>query len=183
MKLPDVTAQRGTPELQQYLDLLEISPFTTLSPSGKLIVDGDVTVPPAVTSIKYPFETVSGDFFCYHTNITSLQNAPQYVGGYFTCSHTAITTLDGAPLSVGGSFYCHGTKIKSLKGIHKTHRNWKIGGILYLPDDCADIVGLALIEGISQVYINKILFDISDHDPHTFQEKLLDAGMKAQARM
>jgi len=41
-----------------------------------------------------------------------------------------------------------------------------------------------LIEGINQVYIpGNNLFDISDHDPHTFQEKLLDAGLRAQARM
>ena len=176
--------------LRNFLHPLGILDHTTLSPSGRLIVIGDVTIPIAATSIKFPFESTSGSFFCANTAITSLVGAPHTVGGGFNCSNTKITSLNGAPQSVGGSFYCHGTKIKSLKGIHKTHRNWKIGGILYLPDDCADIVGLALIEGISRVRIATsnvsglaIIFDISDHDPHSFQEKLLDLGMKYQARM
>lgn len=162
MKLSEVTQPQCSPDLKEYLMDLKILDRATLSPSGMLIVRGDVYIPVGAHSLKFPFESVGGDFDCSHTNITSLQ---------------------GIPLHVGRSLYLSGSKITSLEGIHKTHRNWKIGKILYLPANCADIVGLALIEGINRVWINNITFDISDHDPHTFQEKLIDAGMRAQARM
>ena len=246
MKLFEVTALSMSPELQQYLKRLNISQSATLSPSGKLMVNGSVAIPRIDTSISFPFESVSGDFGCawasitslegsphvvggsfrcWDTSITSLEGAPQFVGGDFNCNHTNITSLKGAPQSVGGTFDCTGTNltslegapqsigggffcagtsltslehvpqsvggdficrntyITSLKGIHKTHRKWKIGGALDLPQTCADIVGLALIEGISRVQIGNVSFNVGDHDPHAFQEQLLDAGFRMQARM
>ena len=204
MKLFEVTNPKMTPELIEYLTSLHLLHKTTISPSGKLIVDGDVTLLHTTTSIRFSFESVGGDFNCASTNITSLEHAPQTVGGGFFCNNTKITSLAGAPQSVGGDFNCAltditslegapqtvggsvnctNTKITSLKGIHKTHRNWKIGGVLYLPPACADIVGLTLIEGIKHIRIGNHEFDISDHDPHSFQEKLIDAGLRAQARM
>ena len=206
MKLFEVTAPQFTPEQRRYLSTLRILNRTTLSPSGKYIVNGNLTVSGNVT-IKFPFESVSGDFrytyttdmtpislvnapqsvggdfTCTFTSITSLKHAPQSVGGNFNCYNTKIASLEHAPQSVGGNFSCYNTKIASLRGIHKTHRHWKIGGTLILPHTCIDIVGLALIEGISEVQIHNIVFDTSDHDPHTFQEKLIDAGLKAHARM
>ena len=204
MKLFEVTNPKMSPELVKYLTKLNILDKTTISPSGKLIVDCDVAIPIPSASFQFPFETVSGHFYCSHTKITSLVGAPQSIGGDFACAGTKITSLAGAPQSIGGNFYCmdtgitslehvpqtiggsfrfYYTNITSLKGIHKTHRNWKVGGALHLPKGCTDIVGLALIEGINKVRINAVSFDISDHDPHSFQEKLLDAGMRAQARM
>jgi len=193
-----------SPDQVSYLTDLMVLDKTNLSSSGGLVVDGDIFLNSDWTEIKFPFEAISGHFSCNSANlsslinapvlvgkafdcrfmeITSLEHAPQSVGAYFSCANTDITSFDHAPQSVGAYFNAMDTKITSLKGIHKTHRNWKIGGILYLPDDCADIVGLALIDGINRIYINGAEFDISDHDPHTFQEKLLDAGMKCQARM
>jgi len=183
MKLFEVTKPKMSPELVEYLRSLKILKKTTISPSGKLIVDCDVAIPTSSASLQFPFETVSGHFYCSHTKITSLAGAPQSIGGDFYCSDTGITSLEHVPQTIGGDFRFYNTNITSLKGIHKTHRNWKVGGALYLPYSCADIVGLALIEGINNVRINAVSFDISDHDPHSFQEKLLDAGKRAQARM
>ena len=183
MKLFEVTALSMSPELQQYLKRLNISQSATLSPSGKLMVNGSVAIPRIDTSISFPFESVSGDFSCGATSIASLAGAPHTVGGTFSCSYTLITSLEHAPHTVDGAFFFNGTSITSLKGIHKTHRNWKIGRELYIPLNCADIVGLALIEGINTVCINGLRFSTSDHDPHMFQEQLLDAGLKTAARM
>ena len=62
------------------------------------------------------FGEVSGNFYCYDTNITSLEGAPTSVGGDFYCANTKITSLKGAPTSVGGDFNCANTKITSLEG-------------------------------------------------------------------
>ena len=183
MKLLEVAQTQFSPELVQYLTDLHILDRTKLSPSGGLIVQGDVDLPENVTSIEFPFESVTGYFDCSGTKVTSLKNAPLHVGDNLYCNRTNIATLEHVPQVINNNVYIRLTEIKSLKGIHKTHRNWKIGGMLYLPKDCADIVGLALIEGINSVRINHIVFNISDNDPHAFQEKLLDAGLRAQARM
>jgi len=137
----------------------------------------------SLATLKGAPHTVGGTFSCHSTPLTSLEGAPQTVGGSVSCHSTKITSLIGMPQSIRYDVYCQTATLTSLKGIHKTHRNWKVGGTIHLPMHCADIVGLALIEGISRVDINDAEFDISDHDPHAFQEKLLDAGLKAQARM
>lgn len=195
MKLLEVAQPTMSPELIQYLTQyltdLHILDYTTLSQSGRLIVNGNVDFPEHVTSIEFPFESVTGYFDCSGTKITSLKNAPLHVGDHLYCNRTNLASLEYVPQVIDHNVYIRLTKIISLKGIHKTHRNWKIGGTLFLPPDCADIVGLALIEGIKTVRLGGpsfitptgLEFDISDNDPHAFQEKLLDAGLRAQARM
>jgi hypothetical protein len=138
-----------------------------------------------ITSLQGAPQSVGGYFYCHNTPITSLQGAPQSVGGYFSCNHTQITSLQGAPQSVGGYFSCINTQITSLQGIHKTHRTWVIKGMLIIPEQTIHIIGLALIPGISVVQLgtNGPEFDISHHDPLEFQEQLIDAGFKMQARM
>jgi hypothetical protein len=51
------------------------------------------------------FGRVSGNFYCYRNNLTTLDGAPETVGGGFYCGYNRLTTLEGAPESVGGSFY------------------------------------------------------------------------------
>lgn len=246
MKLSEVAQPTMSHDVSRYIASLGLLHITTLSASGGLIVDGSVKIPRTDTSLPFPFESVSGDFecnfsditslegspqtvggsfrcsdtgitslkhapqtvgrtfYCNHTSITSLEHSPQSVSGNFDCTGTRITSLAGVPQTVGGSLLCAGTHITSLehapltiggdlicrhspiaslKGIHKTHRNWKIGGVLDIPSNCTDIVGLALIDGIKHIRIANLEFDVSDHDPHSFQEQLLDAGLKRQARM
>ena len=52
------------------------------------------------------FGTVTGNFYCDHNQLTSLEGAPRTVEGYFNCSHNQLTSLEGAPQTVGGIFYC-----------------------------------------------------------------------------
>ena len=179
----EMTRPRPSPDLLEYMHSLMIRDRATMSASGKLIVDGDLIIPSDAIAFKFPFESVSGDLVCSDVQMTSFAGAPHTVGCSVYCLYTRIESFEHAPMSVGGDFFSRGSSIKSLKGIHKTHRNWKIGGVLGIPTHTADIVGLALIEGINRVKITTHTFDISDHDPHSFQEKLLDAGLKAQARM
>jgi hypothetical protein len=79
-----------------------------------------------ITSLEGAPKEVGGNFNCYDTNITSLEGAPKVVGGNFYCSSTNITSLEGAPKVVGGNFYCSGTKITSLECAPE-----KVGGHFY----------------------------------------------------
>jgi hypothetical protein len=67
--------------------------------------------------------TITGNFNCGDSKITSLEGAPKEVGGYFSCSNTKITSLKGAPKKVRGNFYCGYNEITSLEGAPK-----EIGG-------------------------------------------------------
>jgi hypothetical protein len=62
------------------------------------------------------FGKVSGDFFCYNNQLTSLEGAPQSVGGNFDCENNQLTSLEGAPQSVGGNFFCYNNQLTSLEG-------------------------------------------------------------------
>ena len=57
------------------------------------------------------FNKVTGDFFCDHMGLTSLEGAPQEVWGNFYCNENKLTTLEGAPKKVGGAFRCHGNSV------------------------------------------------------------------------
>lgn len=130
MKLLEVTQPQFSPELTKYLeDLGLVGNNVTLSPSGKLIVEGSVDLPSTATSIEYPFESISGFFDCASTNITSLVGAPQMVGEGFYCHSLRITSLTGAPQSVGLVFDCSSTLITSLTGAPQS-----VGGSFYCCD-------------------------------------------------
>ena len=62
------------------------------------------------------FGQVSGHFWCYENNLTSLEGAPQRVVGGFSCSSNNLTSLVGAPQSVGGGFSCSSNNLTSLVG-------------------------------------------------------------------
>jgi hypothetical protein len=70
-------------------------------------VNGEVQITGTkLRSIPVQFGTVTGDFWCYGNQLTTLNGAPRSVGGSFYCSYNQLTSLEGAPQSVGGSFYC-----------------------------------------------------------------------------
>jgi hypothetical protein len=72
-----------------------------------------------ITSLEGAPKEVGGYFYCSDSKITSLEGAPKVVGGNFYCSDTKITSLEGAPEKVGGNFSCYNTKITSLEGSPK----------------------------------------------------------------
>lgn len=79
-------------------------------------VNGNVRIPYHITEIPIKFNTISGDFNCSETKITSLKNSPEKVVGDFNCSDNNITSLQDAPKVVYGNFNCSKTNITSLEG-------------------------------------------------------------------
>ena len=63
------------------------------------------------------FGVVTGDFYCSHNKLTSLDGAPQVVGGSFYCFENKLKSLEGAPKEVGKKFYCSDNKLTSLEGL------------------------------------------------------------------
>jgi hypothetical protein len=69
-----------------------------------------------VNQLPVKFGEVSGNFWCDHNQLTSLEGAPQSVGGWFICADNQLTSLEGAPQSVGGWFTCAENQLTSLVG-------------------------------------------------------------------
>jgi hypothetical protein len=64
-------------------------------------------------------QTVGGNYWCNHCNLTSLAGAPNSVGGGFYCSDNGLHNLIGAPETVGDDFFCADNPLKSLEGLPK----------------------------------------------------------------
>ena len=62
---------------------------------------------------------VTGDFWCFGNQLTSLAGSPKEVEGCFCCQFNNLTSLKGAPQKVYGSFYCNDNKLTSLVGAPK----------------------------------------------------------------
>jgi len=86
--------------------------------TGLVDVEGDFDCSEkgAKTLRGVKFGKISGDFYCFRNNLTSLEGAPQEVGGGFSCSGNNLTSLEGGPQKVGGPFRCSGNKLTSLAG-------------------------------------------------------------------
>ena len=96
---------------------------------GSISVNGDVTlIDKSITHLPVRFRKVSGNFYCYYTNLTSLEGSPQKVGSFY-CHNTNITSLDGAPEYVGG-FNCYNTPFFKQFLIDE---NTQISAVRYLP--------------------------------------------------
>ena len=70
----------------------------TRSSDGLIDVAGDVYLDgKRLKELPLRFGTVTGNFYCYHNQLTSLAGAPAKVGGSFGCSFNQLTTLAGLP--------------------------------------------------------------------------------------
>lgn len=158
------------------------------------VIRGHQILPYGKKELDYEGVTVMGDFSCRSTKIKSLKGAPNYVGGYFNCEDTRITSLEGAPEHVGGFFDCRHTKIKSLHNVHKQIKY--IGRDFYISHTIkSHILGVMFIKGllgiefisgnVEQKYVEDIINKhlAGDHDPHTTQEELIDAGFSEYAKL
>ena len=93
----------------------------TINDDGSIDVEGTVNLSiRKLTKIPFNFGKVSGGFFCYNNQLTSLEGSPNNVGGCFDCHDNKITSLDGAPNTVSGYFDCNDNKITSLDGAPNT---------------------------------------------------------------
>ena len=89
----------------------------TINTDGSIDVDGNVNLSrKGLTKLPLKFGNVTGYFYCYNNQLTTLEGSPKEVGGYFYCSYNQLTTLEGSPKEVGGNFYCDNNKLTSLKG-------------------------------------------------------------------
>lgn len=69
----------------------------------------------SLTKLPLNFGIVTGTFYCYNNQLTSLEGSPREVGGGFWCSYNELTTLEGAPKKVG-NFDCSYNGLTSLIG-------------------------------------------------------------------
>jgi len=168
----------------------------------QVVIEGSVWIPQdTATLVGYKHKgkliaqaKVLGNFYCYQTNITSLQGGPSWVGGDFSCYQTDIPSLEGGPNYVGGKLYCWGTRIPSLHNIHKQIKH--IGGQLYLSNKVkSHILGVVFIKGLLEIrihggnieqdqvenIINKHL--AGDRNVHDAQEELLEARLEEYAKL
>ena len=88
-----------------------------INPDGSIDVDGDVDFyNSGLTNIPLKFNKVSGGFYCFHNNLTSLEGSPIYVGANFACQYNQLTSLIGGPNYIGGKFYCYNNQLTNLEG-------------------------------------------------------------------
>ena len=73
---------------------------------GLYNVDGDVELIELVEKLPCKFFIVTGSFWCFNNNLTSLEGCPEEVGRNFSCSSNNLTSLKGCPKSIGGDFWC-----------------------------------------------------------------------------
>ena len=178
-------------EIKQWLDKTHIQNYT-IRPDGVVDVAGDVVLfnpGEELSIIPIQFGTVTGEFNCNETKLTSLKGVPHQVDGNFRCSFTEVKSLEYAPESVNGYFSCYNSQIKSLSGIDKIVKH--IGGDFICDDDVTHILGLLLIEGITSFNIdnergkiNGILNKyVGTGDILSAQDELIDAVLIDQARL
>ena len=97
-----------TPEQIEWLDECIDGTWTLNPQTGLVDVDGDFGCSrmdlPDFKDVR--FGVVSGYFYCYGNQLTTLEGAPQRVGRNFRCDNNQLTSLVGAPQDVEGDFYC-----------------------------------------------------------------------------
>ena len=105
--------------IEQSLNDFGIQNYEIIQENGKFIVnvDGNVKLNNRnLNRIPFNFGIVSGDFYCNHNQLTSLEGAPNEVGRDFYCRYNQLTSLEGAPNEIGGHFDCSKNQLTSLDG-------------------------------------------------------------------
>ncbi len=90
----------------------------TINQDGSIDVDSNVDLSNyRLTKLPLKFGKVTGYFYCYRNQLTTLEGSPDYVGGDFICQYNnQLTTLEGSPNYVGGDFTCHDNQLTTLEG-------------------------------------------------------------------
>ena len=106
----------------------------TINDDGSINVDGSVDISNGrLTKIPFKFRHVSGGFYCYDNQLTSLEGAPITVGGGFDCTCNNLISLKGAPNRVGDNFLCYNNPNLPYSELFKIVDNVK-DDIYYSPD-------------------------------------------------
>jgi hypothetical protein len=117
-----------------------------------------------------------------HTKWKSLINCPKHITGNLFCNHSRIRSLEGIKFVGGNVFADNLSFMGSLKGIEKTNADMVIRGTLVLDDACTHLVGLSYVQGVKTVKLGGSIIDVV-YDPFLWQEKLLEMGLVEQAQL
>ena len=124
----------------------------TINIDGSIDVDGSVDLSyKNLTKLPLTFNKVSGSFYCYNNQLTTLKGCPKEVGMDFSCSTNKLTSLEGSPKEVGGCFYCFNNKLITLEG-----GPTRLGGYFYCENNPLPKIIL------KSKYIKKILIEGDD---------------------
>jgi len=170
--------------MQNFKQFLKENELQDITITDEDLVNGKLTK-------QYP--DIKANFYCYKTDITSLEFVPQSVGRDFSCFGTKITTLEFAPQYVGRDCSCSNTKITSLKGIGKNYLK-EVRGTIYL-NFCtrleSNMLGLLLVKGLRFIEFSNnkpIKYIFNNHldgerDILECQEELITKGFKEYAKL
>ncbi len=141
----------------------------TINGDGTIDVDGDVNLDDKnLTKLPLNFNRVSGAFYCFYNQLTTLEGAPKEVGGDFYCRDNNLTSLEGAPQSVGGGFYCRDNNLTSLEGVPQS-----VGGGFYCTNN-----KLISLKGLEFKSFNHIY--LASNPIYTIAEDWIDKDNKEE---
>jgi hypothetical protein len=117
----------------------EIKNYTINSDLSVSVDDGVYLNGKGLTKLPVKFKEVSGHFWCYNNDLTSLEGCPERVNYWFWCYNNDLTSLEGCPKYVNGSFACNNNNIYTFEGIPDyTH----IGGNFWCAGNLVDNIWL-----------------------------------------
>lgn len=212
MKLKEVAnqAQQSPPldKTKKWLDSYHIEKYT-IRPDGIVDVGTHVRFHGGdFPHFPVQFGNIQGDFSCSTATITSLQGAPLYVKGDFSCMgcpnltsmvgsprrvdgsanfvDSPVVSLEGVPEHIGKQLGLHDTSIYNLHGIDKLVKYMRF---FSCNDGTSQVLGLLLINGLIRVQVGPKAVDdiltkyLGTGDILSAQDELIDAGLKAQAKL
>ncbi len=80
-----------TDDQMDFLDYVCQGNKWTLTPEGKVDVDGWVTIEECLGRIPVKFGRVNGSFECIDNGLTTLENCPDYTTDNFYCEYNNLT--------------------------------------------------------------------------------------------
>ena len=81
-----------------------------------------------LTSLEGAPKKVNGNFICPNNKLISLKGVLKEINGSFSCSHNQLISLEGAPKKVNGNFYCDNNPALTEKDIEWLKQNCNIKG-------------------------------------------------------
>ena len=82
---------------QEFLDWLKKLEHKVHSDGSVSVYQNVLLANRQLERLPFSFGVVTGDFYCFGNQLTSLEGAPKKVAGYFSCPNNKLTSLEGAP--------------------------------------------------------------------------------------
>lgn len=135
--------QELTQEQKDWLDSCTDGTWQMNPQTGEVDVIGDFDCEdPELRDFKgVRFGVIGESFWCYGSQLTTLEGAPREVGEDFACNDSQLVSLKGGPQKVGGDFDCSGNQLTSLEGAPQ-----RVGGYFNCEDN-----QITSLEGAPQI--------------------------------